>query len=332
MATLKDIASEVGVSPATVSRVLNEDKTVQVRDITRTKIFEVAEKLQYKTIATRYSKNTKIAQKKYKAALILGYSEKGEIDDSYYLSIRYGIEKQAKETKISLSKYYFPDIKSKINSAIKDIDGIIAVGYFKEEDMAVLEGLSSNIIFVDYSPNEQKYDSVVTDLTKITKKVVDHFMEYGYQRIGFIGGMDSDELDQREVSFREYTSYKGIFSEEDIHIGDFSSISGYNIASKIVKAGNFPKALYIANDSLAIGALRAFNENSIKIPEEISIISVNDIPAAKFTFPSLSTVKIHSEFMGETSVNLLKKRLTTSKEIPIKIIVPTDIIFRNTTN
>lgn len=332
MATLKDIASEVGVSPATVSRVLNEDKTVQVRELTRTKIFEAAEKLQYKTIATRYSKNTRTVQKKYKAALILGYSEKGEIDDSYYLSIRYGIEKQAKETKVTLDKYYYPDMKSKINSTIKEVDGIIAVGYFRDEDMSILEKISSNIVFVDYSPDEQKYDSVVTNLTKITKKVVDHFIGAGYTRIGFIGGMDSDELDQREASFREYTSYKGIFSEEDIHIGDFSSICGYNIASKIVKAGNFPKALYIANDSLAIGALRAFNENNIKIPEEISIISVNDIPAAKFTFPSLSTVKIHSEFMGETAVDLFLKRLTTSKEIPIQIIVPTDIIFRNTTN
>jgi len=331
MATLKDIASEAGVSPATVSRVLNEDESVHVREETRTKIFEVAEKLQYKTIATRYSKKVKTATKKYKAALVLGYSEKGEIDDSYYLSIRYGIESQAKEKNITLNKYYYPDLKSKIHNKIKDVDGIIAVGYFKREDIAVLEKISPTIIFADYSPDDEKYDSVVTDLTKITRRVVDHFIAAGHNRIGFIGGRDCEEMDQRETAFREYTSYKDIFREEDIHIGEFSSMSGYNIASGIIKEKKLPQALYVANDSLAIGALRAFNEKGVKVPEDISIISVNDIPSAKFAFPSLSTVKIHSEFMGEEAVNLLLVRLSSLKKIPIKILIPTELIFRNTT-
>ncbi|GLI56956.1 transcriptional regulator EbgR [Propionigenium maris DSM 9537] len=331
MATLKDIAAEAGVSPATVSRVLNEDESVHVREETRTKIFEVAEKLQYKTIATRYSKSTRSSERKFKVALILGYREKGEIDDSYYLSIRYGIESQAKEKKLTIKKYYYPDIKSSIHSKIKDVDGIIAVGYFQGEDLSALEKISENIVFVDYSPDDEKYDSVVVDLTRITKRVIDHFLAKGHNRIGFIGGRDCDELDQREAAFREYTSYKDIFNEKDIHIGGFSSMSGYKMASEIAQGGDFPSAFFIGNDSMAIGALRAFNERGIRVPEDISIISVNDIPSAKFTFPSLSTVKIHSEFMGEEAVNLLTQRLNNQKKIPIKVIIPTELILRNTT-
>jgi len=331
MATLKDIATEAGVSSATVSRVLNEDESVHVREETRTKIFEVAEKLQYKTIATRYSKSNKSSEKKFKIALILGYKEKGEIDDSYYLSIRYGIESQAKVKKLTIKKFYYPDIKSKIHSKVRDVDGIIAVGYFKGDDLALLEELSSNIVFVDYSPDDEKYDSVVVDLSRITRKVIDRFIDKGHKRIGFIGGRDCDELDQRELAFREYTSFKNIFNEKDIHIGGFSSMSGYKMATEIAEGSEFPSAFFIGNDSMAIGALRAFNEKGIRVPEDISIISVNDIPSAKFSFPSLSTVKIHSEFMGEEAVNLIFQRLNNQKKIPIKVVIPTELILRNTT-
>lgn len=108
-------------------------------------------------------------------------------------------------------------------------------------------------------------------------------------------------------------------------------MSGYKMASEIAEGSEFPSAFFIGNDSMAIGALRAFNEKGIRVPEDISIISVNDIPSAKFSFPSLSTVKIHSEFMGEEAVNLISQRLNNQKKIPIKVVIPTELILRNTT-
>lgn len=331
MATLKDIAAEAGVSPATVSRVLNGDESVHVREETRTTIFEIAEKLQYKTIAKRYSKSTRPAKKTYNIALILGYMEKSEIDDSYYLSIRYGIESQGKEKKLSIKKFYYPDVKSSLEEKVGECSGIIAVGYFRPEELRQLKKISKTIVFVDYSPNDEVYDSVVADLTKITRKAIDHFLDRGYSRIGFIGGRDAGELDQRESAFREYTSYKDIYQEKDVHIGSFSSMSGYKIAKDILSKGDYPGAFFIANDSIAIGALRAFNENGINVPEDVALIGVNDIPSAKFAFPSLSTVKIHSEFMGEEAVNLMLDKLERPKKIPVKIIVPSELILRNTT-
>ena len=95
MATLREIADKAGVSPAAVSRVLNNDETINIKAETKVRIFEVAEELEYETIAQRYSKGTFIQN--IKIGLILGYSEKDEIEDSYYLAIRYGIESRAKK-------------------------------------------------------------------------------------------------------------------------------------------------------------------------------------------------------------------------------------------
>ena len=83
--------------------------------------------------------------------------------------------------------------------------------------------------------------------------------------------------------------------EEDIWRGGFSSSSGYELAKQMLAREDYPKALFVASDSIAIGVLRAIHERGLNIPQDISLISVNDIPTARFTFPPLSTVRIHSE-------------------------------------
>ncbi|MCV5779001.1 substrate-binding domain-containing protein, partial [Escherichia coli] len=81
----------------------------------------------------------------------------------------------------------------------------------------------------------------------------------------------------------------GVVQESDLYRGDFSSASGYQLAKEML-AGDWPKALFVASDSIAIGVLRAIHEKGLAIPQQIELISVNDIPTAKFTFPPLSTV------------------------------------------
>lgn len=97
-------------------------------------------------------------------------------------------------------------------------------------------------------------------------------------------------------------------SEQDIWRGGFSSSSGYELAKIMLAQKCWPSALFVASDSIAIGVLRAIHEKGLAIPEDISLISVNDIPTARFTFPPLSTVRIHSEMMGSQGVNLLLEK------------------------
>lgn len=332
MATLKEIAEKVGVSPATISRVLNEDKNISVKDETRVKIFNIAKELGYKTIAERYM--DKKIQRKYKIGIVFSHSEKVELEDSYYRSIKFGIESQCKKRGFNMVKSYYPDIDEATTKKLSQVDGIIAVGWFTPREIQDLNSISDDIIFVDSCPDEEKFDSVVVDLRKIVENVINYFIKVGYKRIGFIGGRDTAydgtvNMDSRESTFREYGKFKGVISEKDIYIGNFTTIDGYNLASKIIQENRIPEALFIANDSMAIGALKAFNENGINIPNDLSIISVNDIPNAKFTFPSLSTVKIHSEFMGIEAVELMFQKLEMNREIPLKILVPTKLILRD---
>lgn len=326
MATLKDIASEAGVSLATVSRVLNEDPTLSVKDETKRRIFEIAEKLEYKTSSSRKAVNQKKQQHHFLA--LYNYKQEAEVNDPYYLSIRHGIETQCDKLGIQLTNCY----DSKVDNDSHVISGVLLVGRTCPSVLEQVQKLTDNICYVDCTDKTQTYDSVDIDLSMISKEVTNFFVEQGYQRIGFIGGQDeTDTPDIREVAFAEYGSLKGVVSNDDIYRGDFSSSSGYDLMKKMLAKPDYPNALFIASDSIAIGVLRAIHEHGLNIPQDISLISVNDIPTAKFTFPSLSTVRIHSEMMGIQGVNLLLEKSRDGRAIPIRVFVPSKLKLRDTT-
>lgn len=326
MATLKDIAAEAGVSLATVSRVLNDDPTLSVKEETKHRIFEIAEKLEYKTSSSKKSNQAKKHNHHFVA--LYNYKQEAEVNDPYYLSIRHGIETQCDKLGIELTNCY----DSELVLDNSKITGALLVGRSRAGVLSSVTKLTDNICYVDFSEPGSNYDSVDIDLTRISKEITDFFIGQGYDRIGFIGGQDAPNApDIREVAFAEYGQLKNVVSLDDIYRGDFTSSSGYKLAKQMLAKPNYPKALFIASDSIAIGVLRAIHEHGLNIPQDISLISVNDIPTAKFTFPSLSTVRIHSEMMGIQGVNLLVEKGRDGRALPLQVYVPSKLKLRDTT-
>ncbi|EGQ9974336.1 transcriptional regulator EbgR [Vibrio vulnificus] len=327
MATLKDIATEAGVSLATVSRVLNEDPTLSVKEETKHRILEIAEKLEYRTSSAK--KNSIAAVPAHHFLALYNYKPEAEINDPYYLSIRHGIETQCEKLGIDLTNCY----DSKIDPDVKKITGVLMVGKTTPAAMLRASKMTDNICYLDFSDDHGNFDSVDIDLVKISKEVTDFFISQGFDRIGFIGGQDEPgQADIREMAFAEYGQLKGVVNDADIYRGDFSSSSGYKLAKSMLERSDYPKALFIASDSIAIGVLRALLEHGLNIPRDISLISVNDIPNARFTFPPLSTVRIHSEMMGIQGVNLLVEKARDGRALPLKVYVPSKLKLRGTTH
>ncbi|WP_336218263.1 transcriptional regulator EbgR [Citrobacter amalonaticus] len=326
MATLKDIANEAGVSLATVSRVLNDDPTLNVKEETKHRILEIAEKLEYKTSSARRNQSGTVSLQHILA--IYSYQQELEINDPYYLAIRHGIETQCEKLGIELTNCYLNNALPEVKKAV----GVLIVGKPSTARREAALQLSENICFIDFHEPGGKFDSVDIDLVRISKEIVDFFIENGATRISYIGGEDEPgKADIRESVFTEYGRLKGVVSEKDIWRGDFSSASGYQLAKKMLARGDCPNALFVASDSIAIGVLRAIHEHGLAIPQDISLISINDIPTARFTFPPLSTVRIHSELMGSQGVNLVVERARDSRTLPLHVFVPSELKLRGTT-
>ena len=325
MATIKDIANQAGVSIATVSRVLNFDDTLNVTDSTKQRIFEAAEELNYIK-----KKENKIKKSTYKVAIANWYTEKEEVLDPYYLSIRIAIEKKCASENIEVVK-----LSPFFTTYIKDVDGIIAIGKFGHMELEKLRTVSESIVFVDSSPQSEVYDSVVCDLKYATINILNFLEGLGHKNIGFVSGVEyvngGSEIfvDRRVRTYKEEMHTMGIDYNKSLYIGEFTPQSGYELMKKALEDKNNVTAYIIANDSMAIGAYRAISEAGLKIPEDISVVSYNDNITSQFIVPALTTVKIHMEFMGETAVNLMIEKLKDGREIAKKIVIPTKLIVRD---
>jgi LacI family transcriptional regulator len=325
LATIKDIAVKAGVSIATVSRVLNYDPTISVADETKKRIFEVAEALSYKKKANRKSLYPKVA-------IIHWYTEKEELDDLYYMSIRIGAENHCQNNNLQVIKLFYDNYEEIIN---EDVQGIIAVGKFSLKQAGELRRVTDNIVFVDCSPDDETYDSVVIDFEKATRRVLDHLLDKGHQSIGFIGGREyykdqtSTIEDLRETTFKSYLTDKNLLNEKAIYVSTFSVDQGYQLMKQAIQEHGeaLPTAFFVGNDSMAIGCLRALLEEKISVPERVNIIGVNDISVSKYVFPALSTVKIYTEIMGETAVDLLLERLN-ERMVSKKVFIGTKLLIR----
>jgi LacI family transcriptional regulator len=328
MATLKDIAQKVGTSITTVSRVLNYDDSLSVSEKVRKNIFDTASKLNYKLPKKKRDTTQK---KRYKVGIAHWYDVQQELEDPYYLMIRKGIEKAAFDMDIDTTILYKENGEYNLKN-IHGLDGLICVGKFSSAQINRFSKLTTNLVFVDSSPNVDLYDSVVIDFNKAVKDLLNEIIKEGYSKIGYIGGVEKINShtvlgERRELVFRDYLFQKNKLNHKYIHIGTFSSESGYELMKDALSKKDYAEIYFCANDSIAIGALRAVHEKGLKIPGDISLVGFNDNPGTEYTYPPLSTVKVYTEFMGEQSIQSLKERIE-GRTIPIRKIVPTIIVKR----
>ncbi len=324
MATIKEIATLAGVSITTVSRVLNQDDTLNVNAETKRRIFETATKLEY------VSKPKAPRKRKLKIGICSSYSSEEELVDPYYLTIRMSLKQFISEA--GYKGYIIDALDAKED--IKHLDGIICIGNFNKTQVQKLENFSKPLVFVDSSPNSDKFDSIVVDLSHTIMNIVNYLIECGHKRIAYIGSNEFDEdnnliPDLRNVAFENYMKKLGLFQEEYEKIGKFEAKYGYEFFKELSMIDNRPTAIIAANDTIAAGCFRAAYEIGLSIPKDISVVGINDIAAVRFMTPPLTTARIPTEFIAERALLMLKEQTIDRRTIPIKCIVPTTLIKRD---
>ena len=157
MATIRDLAKHTGFSVTTISRVLNNDPTLNVTDNTRVSILEAADELHYTLPKTRRSHKNRLVH----IAIVEMMSLKEQLADPYYLYLKNYVVRNCMEHDCNVS--YLFEQSGKYQTLEKTpLDGILAIGIFSDQQIAQLLEISPNIVFVDSSPDERRFDSVVS--------------------------------------------------------------------------------------------------------------------------------------------------------------------------
>lgn len=330
MTTIKDVAKEAGFSISTVSRVLNNDLSLSVPDETREKIFEIADKLNYRKKTVRpMVKNI---------AFLYWLTDNEELEDVYFKTMRLEVEKWAKKCNVELTTYKITDGITKIPD---NIEGFIAVGSFSDKELHYLRNITSKGVFIDSTPDPDHYDSVRPDLAQMTRKTVDFLIKKGHSDIGFIGGTyhnpntEEDEMDIREKTFRAYMKEKGLLKDQFIFCQrGFSVHNGYHLMiNAIEKLGDsLPTAFFTAADPIAVGCLQALNESGILIPNRVSVIGVNNISVAKYVSPPLTTFRIDLEEICKNAMELLLEQVLEKRKTVKTLYLGSELVIRKSTN
>ena len=323
MATIKEIAEKAGVSSAAVSRVLNFDDALSVSEETKRKIFEAAEELEYVPVRKRRK------EKKVRIGLFHWYDRKKELEDPYYLYIRLAIEKICEKKGYQVLRWN----ASEDQVLSEPVDGIIAVGKFEEKELHKISELNSRIVVCDFAPGDE-YDAVIVDYRDAVRKVLDYFIEMGHTSIGYLGGDETygsgiKVSALRDESFKEYASFMEIYQEEYCVYGSFTHEDGYLLMKEMLKKKVRPTAFFCGNDNMAIGAYKAIYEAGLSIREDISIVGFNDLPGSKYMTPSLSTIRVYTEYLGEAAVDLLEEKIESNRKYTKKVIIPVQLKKRD---
>lgn len=326
--TLHDIADKAGVSIATVSRILNNDTTLSVNEKTRQRVLATAEEFNYtKHKRTRNNQVQRIA-------VVQWYSFTQELDDLYYMAIRMGIERAAQEQGLQTVPIY----QNNLEEIPVDIAGVIAIGKFSDSQVRALRLVTKNIVFVDYDSLAAGYDCLVPDFENAVRSVVNEFVDEGIKDIGMLAGTEktTDQQivpDLRRFYFESNLRQHDLYHPEYIFAGNYTSMSGYQAMKKaIAELGDrLPHGIFVANDPMAVGALKALQEAKIKIPDRVALISFNDTALVKYVYPSMSAVHVATDDMAHAAVEMMVKRLANPTSDPCKTVVGTHLIKRQTT-
>lgn len=208
MATIKEIAQRTGFSQATVSRLLNGDPTLSVREGTRRKIIQASEDL-------GYSMQTKRIVVPHKVALLDNEESEEALRDSYYTDLRSALERNAEQQRMEMTVFH--DLDDMIARSSK-FDGFMAIGAdrISEKDLGRLHEAMPYGVFIDVNPAPNLFDSVQPDLQQTIHDAVAACAAKGMKRVGFIGGkgclMNFYEVDEenRATYFRRETRRFGI--------------------------------------------------------------------------------------------------------------------------
>lgn len=326
--TLKDIAKAAGVSIATVSRVLNDRDTKAASKEVKERIWEVVRETDFvlnknaQGLRRSDSKKKQSANKKNYYAIV--YARSQDNKDMFFSELAASIEWEAfRKGYILKCSFYAEDLDAKdFTTTLKasKIKGLVILGRFDRERFKTIIEAQKNVVYVGLNPTGSRHDVVFCDGYRASLKAMETLLELGHQKIIYLGEMNQES---RYRGYCDALKNAGIPYDRNLVFDTRQSLDGgYSGAVKILAKGAAFTAMFCANDATAIGAVKALKENGYQVPNDVSVISIDDIELSRYTTPMQTTIHVPIDELGRQAAKTLIDRIENGHVLPVKIELP----------
>ncbi len=327
--TIRDVAKRAGVTPAIVSRVFNQDKTLSIREDTRKAVISAIKELNYTPNSIARSLRTQTSH-------TVGFMV-SDISNPFFTDVIKGIQTEAARRGYSVylfdtgddtkrEKQYIERLRSMV------VDGIIlGSSYIEDTIIQDLEELQIKYVMVNRGSTNSNAPYVKNDEYMGTEQIMDYLFSLGHTRIAHLSGpLYADTAIRRLSMYRKKLNEQGIPYRNGYVIETmYTEESGYAACEELLKQEELPTAIFAANDLVAIGAMEALRAHGLHVPEDMSVAGFNDIWISSRIFPALTTARCDMKEMGRLTFTMLYNMIEGEKIENPKIVLPTELIIRD---
>jgi len=326
--TQADVAKLAGVSQSVVSQILN-DNDISVSDGTRKRVLDAIDQLGY--VPNKFAQSLRTNNTRTIASII------PDITNPFYPAFQRGIQSVTNQKNYDLIIYDTDEKEENEKRSLKslqqaNVDGaIVSLFHHSFEALKPLIEKGIPVVYWRGGPVEKDLvvDLIFVDNVAMAKTAVSYLIDKGHTRIGMLAGLENTPPRQDRIrGFREALRDHNFALEKTlIQDGDFSETGGYQGMKKLLRLDPRPTAVFASNDLMALGAMLAMREENLRIPEDVALIGLDDIPAAKLVHPSLTTITQMQEDIGRIAAEMIFERIEGTApdksrlvEMPYKLI------------
>lgn len=325
MSTLKDVARLAGVSPSTVSRVINGGGSASAKTV---------EKIWQAVRETGYSVNESARDLRCRSAV--EKAEKQAIDcvfardidafiDPFFMELMHVIEPEVFKFDYRLRyQYALSDPEGPLPSDSQEKDAAIVLGRIDDTNLEKLKKRYRHLVSVSLQDRDLGIDSVICRGYDAAEKGLEYLLSLGHRRICYLGETKDE---QRYEAYCDTMARHGC---ENITVDvSFTPSDSYRKLKAAMANGMDCTAIFCANDISAVGVLRVLKEARLSVPRDMSVIGINDVESVRYLDPMLTTVHIPIEEMGKHAARLITDRLERGHLLPAKVLLPSKLLIRS---
>ena len=328
--SIKDVAKAAGVSPSTVSRVVNGGDSTAASPETQERIWNAVRELGY--VVNQNARNLKRPE----PVSAVGNQDidciyariAGPHLDPFFTTLMHEAEVAALSQGFHIRyQYSISEMRADILPPKQDrASAAIVLGRTDRATISWLQSMYRHLICVGLQDRDFPVDQVICRGYDAAAECVRHLHSLGHTQIFYLGETRDE---QRYLGFLDTMKDLGITGAEGYAMeAAFSPAGGYDAVHQLLSEGRQFTAILCANDMLAVGALKALKEHKLRVPRDVSLIGINDMETSRYLDPMLTTIAIPMGEMGAIAAKMLIDRIQSGHRTPVKMILPGNLICR----